>query len=212
MKLLTMILMLTVVATGAMAQRTVDYDWETGGTILGQYLDMTCTIVDNTGGNYVHGGTYALRCEDATASGTPQSYVAFVWGLQDGDEVTGSFYRYDDTAGVAPSCRIYGHWNDSLPGDPAGYDGSASGQDDYGPGTGWDQATYTWTVADGLHRPGDRGPHVLRFRRCGVDRRSTDHRPGTPCWIQTPGFIVEPDGTTVASEMTAFGGVKALYR
>ena len=211
MKLLTLILMLTVVATGAMAQRTVDYDWETGGTILGQYSDMICTNVDATGGNFVHAGTYALRCEDAAASGTPQSYVAFIWGLQDGDQVTGSFYRYDVTPGAAPSCRIYGHWNDSLPSDPSGYNGSASGQDDYGPGTGWDQATYTWTVADG------HTGLVIEVRTYSVSGDVVwidDLQVTAPehCWIQTPGFMVEPDGTVVASEMTAFGGVKALYR
>ena len=42
-----------------------------------------------------------------------------------GDVVSAGFWRYDDTPDGAPSVRIWGHWNDSLPADPDGYDGSA---------------------------------------------------------------------------------------
>ena len=211
MKLLTAILVLALFATGAMAQRTVDYDWETGGSVLGIYSDMICTNVDATGGNQVHAGTYALRCEDAAASGTPQGYVGFVWGLQNGDEVTASFYRYDDTPGVAPNCRIWGHWNDSLPGDPSGYDGSASGQSDYGPGLGWDQTSHTWTAADG-HT--GLVIEVRTYSSAGHTVWIDDLQIIAPehCWIQTPGFIVEPDGSTVSDEFRTFGDVKVLYR
>ncbi len=211
MKLTTAILMLALFATGATAQRTVDYDWETGGTVLGLYGDMICTNVDATGGNQVYAGTYALRCEDAAVSGTPQAYIAFVWGLQNGDEVTASFYRYDDTPDAAPSGRIWGHWNDSLPGDPAGYDGSASGQTDYGPGLGWDQATFTWTVAD------DHTGLVIEVRtysNAGDTIWIDDLQIIAPehCWIQTPGFVVAPDGGTVSNQDATFGDIKTLFR
>jgi hypothetical protein len=89
-----------------------------------------------------------MELEDNSPTGTPQAYIAWIVGLTDGDEVTASFWRYDTTPGGAPSCRIWAHWNDD-PSDVMGHDGSASGNNDYGPGTGWDETEYTWTVADG---------------------------------------------------------------
>ena len=56
---------------------------------------------------------------------------------------------YDDTPDAAPSCRLWGHWNDELPGNIDGYSGSASGESDYGPGEGWDYTSFIYTVADG---------------------------------------------------------------
>ena len=71
---------------------------------------MICTNVSSP--EPVHGGTYALKCVDDMPSGTPQGYLAWIRGLQDGDQVTAGFWRYDITPNASPSCRIWGHWND----------------------------------------------------------------------------------------------------
>ncbi len=131
------------------ADQTETFDWEDGvSTALAVYGDgdppMILTVVQDP----VHGGVYSLELEDNAPSGTPSAYVAWIKGLQDGDEVTGSFWRYDVTPGGSPSCRIWAHWNDD-PVDIMGYDGSASGNAEYGEGLGWDETSYTWTVADG---------------------------------------------------------------
>lgn len=132
----------------AIADITVNYGWEGTDTILGVYpadTSMIASLVTSP----VHGGSQSLCLEDnLSTSGTPQAFVAWVVGLQDGDEVTGSFWRYDTTPGGSPSCRIWAHWNDD-PDDIYGYAGSASGNDDYGLGTGWDETSWTWTVVDG---------------------------------------------------------------
>jgi len=118
--------------------------WEGTETILGSYGGIVASIDTDP----VHGGAQSLKLEDNEPSGTPQAYVAWVTGLSDGDMVTASFWRYDVTPSSAPSGRIWGHWNDN-PDDINGHDGSAGGQSEYGPGTGWDMAEYTWEVVSG---------------------------------------------------------------
>jgi len=148
-RLLLTTLALVVLCSAASAQ-TVTYGWEDGQTVLSLYGDGTPPIiVTNVGApDPVHGGSRSLLLEDNSPSGTPQAYVAFIVGLQDGDEVTASFWRYDTTPSGSPSCRIWGHWNNTFC-DIDGYDGSASGNDDYGPGTGWDETSWTYTVGAG---------------------------------------------------------------
>lgn len=131
----------------AWAQQTMTHDWEDGtSTIIGQYSDIDAFNVGAP--DPVYAGTRSLKLVDQAASGTPQAFVAWITGLNDGDQITASFWRYDDTPSAAPSCRIWGHYNDD-PGDINGYAASAGGNSDYGPGTGWDQASHSWTVADG---------------------------------------------------------------
>lgn len=148
MKYVFIAVLLLAFSQVAVADITVNYGWEGTDTILGVYpadTSMIASLVTSP----VHGGSQSLCLEDNLAtSGTPQAFVAWVVGLQDGDEVTGSFWRYDTTPGTSPSCRIWAHWNDD-PDDIYGYAGSASGNDDYGPGTGWDETSWTWTVVDG---------------------------------------------------------------
>jgi|GEM_PF-456788 len=148
-KLVMMMLALVLLSSAASAQ-TVTYGWEDGQTVLSLYgAGDPPIIVANVGApDPVHGGASSLLLEDNCPSGTPQAYLAFIIGLQDGDEVTASFWRYDTTPSGSPSCRIWGHWNDTFC-DIDGYDGSASGNEDYGPGTGWDETAWTYTVADG---------------------------------------------------------------
>lgn len=142
-------LILTVLVFGvislAPAQQTDTYGWEGTATILSMYpadSAVVATLVTDP----VHGGSQSLQLERLSES-TPQAYVAWITGLVDGDEVTASFWRYDVTPAAPPSGRIWAHWNDS--GDIDGYNGSAGGNSDYGPGTGWDETSHSWTVADG---------------------------------------------------------------
>lgn len=142
-------LILTVLVFGAIslapAQQTDTYGWEGTATILSMYpadSAVVATLVTDP----VHGGSQSLQLERLSEN-TPQAYVAWITGLSDGDEVTASFWRYDVTPAEPPSCRIWAHWNDT--GDIDGYNGSASGNTEYGPGTGWDETSFTWTVSEG---------------------------------------------------------------
>jgi len=209
MKKLLLIVFSLCLATGA-AATTVDYGWEDAGTVLGIYPDPTlpsiiATNVASWDGDPVHGGNFSLKLEDNAPSGTPQAYLVYLWFLQDGDMVTVGFWRHDTTPGASPSVRIWAHWNDELPANPDGYNGSAGGNEDYGPSEGWDYTEYTWTVAEshtGL---------VIEAR--------TYSNPGDIVWlddlhIEAPEhvYIQIPGCSPVADEKGTWGGVKALYR
>lgn len=141
-------LLFAILAASAYSN-TVTCGWEGTETVLGLYGTGNPPIIASLVSTPVHGGSQAMSLEDNSPTGTPQAYVAWIVGLSDGDQVTASFWRYDVTPGsTPPSSRIWGHWNDD-PNDLFGYNGSAGGNNDYGPGTGWDMVEHTWTVADG---------------------------------------------------------------
>lgn len=176
---------------------TVQFGWEGPDTVLGMTGTGTPPILASLAGDPVHSGSQALRLEDNSPTGTPQAFVAWVVGLAEGDEVTAGFWRYDTTPGTQPpSCRIWGHWNDS-PDNLYGYHGSAGGNSSYGPGTGWDRTEHTWTVADGhtglvvvvrtYSEPGD---------TVFVDDLEITAPPGATVW--TPENYLSLQGTTWA--------------
>jgi len=209
MKKLLLIVLGLCLSAGLAQAGTHTYGWEDGGTVLGFYGtnddESDIMFVSATGSpDPVHSGSGSLKIEDNMTDGTPQAFVVFVWGLQFGDTVTGSFWRYDTTPSAAPSSRIWGHWNDDLPDDYFGYSGSASGQNDYGPGTGWDQATFDWTTMShsGL---------VIECR--------TYSSPGDIVYIDDlevtipdHASIMMPSASFVGTDDTSFGSVKALFR
>jgi len=202
MKWLLVVVSICMLASTGYAYE-VSYGWEDCGTILGMYPDGY--IIPTNVETPVHSGSRALQLEDNHPSGTPQAYIAYIYGLTDGDEVYVSFWRYDVTPGTAPSCRIWAHWNDSDPPDIGGYNGSAGGNSDYGPGTGWDMTDWTWTVADG---------HTGIVIEC-----RTYSNPGDIVWIDDM-YISAPDHATIlvpeagpsATEETSWGRIKSLYR
>ena len=102
---------------------------------------------------YAHSGTYSLELIDGGVS-TPQAYVGWVTGLNDGDVVTAGFWVYDETAaGVYPQGRIWAHYT-SDPTDIDSYAGSASGNSTYS-GLGWTYLEHDWTFdSDGGTRDG----------------------------------------------------------
>jgi len=198
MKRLLLSLLVLALGAGTAFADSMSYSWEDGiYTILGSYGDIIAT----NDGTYAWGGTHSLKLEDQAVSGTPQAYLAWVTGLQDGDVVTAAFYRYDVTPGAGPSVRIWGHWNDTD--DINGYSGSAGGNDDYGPGEGWDCVQWTWTVADG------HTGLVIEARTYSVagDTVWVDDL----CVIAPQGSVIMiPDGS-VPTEATSWSQVKALY-
>lgn len=172
--------------------------WEGTDTILGSYGDIIASIATDP----VYTGSQSLKLEDDMASGTPQAFVGWVTGLDDGDTVSASFWRYDVTPSSAPSCRIWGHWNDD-PADINGYNGSAGGQSEYGPGTGWDMAEYEWTVVDG------HTGLVIEVR--------TYSSPGDIVWVDDL-TVTAPDGATiivpedlVSLDRNTWAGIKAAF-
>jgi len=129
----------------AQATQTVNYSWENGGTILGTGTSNNTVTAINVV-DKVYDGSKSLELTDTTSTAA-YAYLAWVKGLTAGDTVTASFWVYDTTSS-SPSGRIWGHYDDSAT-DPLEYDTSASGNSTYSLGTGWNQLSYTWTVAAG---------------------------------------------------------------
>lgn len=198
MKKVLMLSMIFAFVPIASAVQTVNFGWEGTETLLGMYPEEGVTAQIAT--DPVHGGSQSLYLERVSES-TPQAFVAWIIGLSDGDEVTGSFWRYDITPGVAPSCRIWAHWNDD-PGDINVYSGSASGNGDYGTGEGWDETSYTWTVAEG---------HTGLV----IEARVYSN-PGDIVWVDDM-TIIAPDGATiyvpgtVSLESGTWADIKAAF-
>jgi len=197
--LLAFILALTLPAFAL----TETADWEGSYTVLGLYGSGEPPILATLGWppDPMHG--QSLRLEDNSPSGTPQAYIAWVKGLSDGDTIHACFQRYDMTPGGSPSCRIWGHWNDD-PGDLNGYNGSADGESDYGPGEGWDETCFEWVVADG------HTGLVIEVR--------TYSNPGDVVWIDelevtAPDHaeIITPENEVLIDSAT-WSAIKALYR
>ena len=193
MKLLMILVALPLAAMAA----TATCGWEGTDTVLGTYGDLVATIATDP----VYSGSQSLELE-RTGSSTPQAYIAWVTGLDDGDTVAASFWRYDVTPSVAPSCRIWAHWNDD-PGDIYGFSGSAGGQSEYGPGTGWDMAEYEWTVEEG---------HTGLV----IEARVYSN-PGDIVWIDDL-TVTAPDGATiivpddfVSLNRSTWAGIKAAF-
>lgn len=184
---------------------TVQYGWEDLGDVLGLYGTGTPPIIATNVGapDPVHEGERSLKLEDNSPTGTPEAYVIWVKGLVDGDVVEAGFWRYDTTPAASPSCRIWAHWNDD-PNDIYGYNGSAGGNDDYGPGEGWDQTTHSWTVEAG------HTGIVIVARTYSVE--------GDTVWIDEM-FCIAPDSAEIIIpegqtpvEDTSWSAIKALYR
>jgi hypothetical protein len=193
---------LAVLSTALAMAGSATFGWETDDTVLGLYGSGEPPIVATLVADPVHSGAQSLSLEDNSPDGTPQAYVAWILGLSDGDEVTASFWRYDVTPGsTPPSCRIWAHWNDD-PEDVYGYNGSAGGNNDYGPGTGWDLVEHTWTVEAG------HTGLVVEVR--------TYSEPGDTVFIDDM-TITAPDGTTIwtpetylSLQGTTWAGIKSL--
>jgi len=209
MRTLLLFAFVTLAVVPAHGQGTiVSESWEGTHTVLGMFGTGEPPIIAEAVADFpvdpVH-GDQVLRLIDNSPSGTPQAFVAWVRGLLPGDTVEAILWRYDDTPGTSPSCRLWGHWNDD-PEDINGYDGSAGGNDDYGPGTGWDQTSWTWTVPPEAAHTG----LVIEVR--------TYSNPGDTIWVDALEVTAPLHATVLVPgdvspvESRTWGVIKSLYR
>jgi hypothetical protein len=189
---------------GAAGTITLTESWEGAYTLLGSSGTGDPPLFADAVGSPPTpiDGFQTLQLTHNSATGTPTAYVAWVVGLQDGDTVTSSIWRYDSTPGTTPSCRLGAHWND----DPASidtYSGAAGWNPDAGSGEGWDEVTWEWLTGDGhtglvievrlYSNPGD----VVWVDELTVS--APDHS-----WIWLP----QPPA---AADPTSWSTIKALY-
>jgi len=206
MKALFAIALVALVVSTAPCAVTETESWEGTYTVLGMFGSGSPPIIAEALPNDPPGpvdGLQTLKLTDNSESGTPQVYAAWVRGLSDGDTVRVSIWRFDMSPGASPSCRLWGHWNDD-PADVESYAGSAGGNSDYGPGTGWDEVTWTWTVEDG------HTGLVIEIR--------TYSNSGDTVWVDMM-TVTASDGAEILTpfiwspvENRSWAGVKGLYR
>ncbi len=225
MQKLAIVAMVLLFVTPALAQQTLNYSWEDGGTILGFYGNLCCDtnvsgvqtgsqgslLPDYTCPGAVD-GTYYLHVAEDPHSSTPQAFVAWVTGLTDGDVVDAMCYGFDLTPDVSPSMRLWGSYT-SVGGDVNSYAGSAGGTGVYTAGLGWDLMSDSWVFdSDG----GSRDGLVVQVRLYSDPVTSDpDH---TDYWIDDL-TVTAPDHAVIhfpapvsPVEESTWGGIKALYR
>jgi len=198
-----------LLVTPAFAVQYASYGWENGGTVLTIYAADAGYAYNVGAPDPVYSGDASLKCVDNTdpLRATPDFYFCWIKGLVEGDVVSATLWRYDTTPGGSPSGRIWAKYTDVGATDYDNYSGSASGNSDYGPGTGWDQTGHTWTFWS------DSGAHdglMISVR--------TYSNAGDTVWFDD--FEVEfPDGCTIEFpepsspvEDSSWAGIKALYR
>ena len=202
------VLALTLVAGSALAVQVANYGWEDGvSTDLGIYGNVGLHMnVDD----FAHTGTHSLYLTEDPIGSTPQVYLAWIAGLNVGDQVTVSWYSYDDTPTTYPQSRMWGHYTSN---DIDFYAGTASGNDVYTAGTGWEQQSWTFTFGvDGS--PGvDATALCIEFRlysgTVGEDYYWVDDLEVT---APDNALIFLPDEIPLADEELTWGDVKSLYR
>jgi hypothetical protein len=185
-KLLGLLIVAGTVAALAMpatAGTVFTYGWEDGtGTILGSsgnLVDPTNVTgpQDGLGGSAgpftcpgANSGDYYLHVAEEPHSGTPEAWIGWVTGLEDGDTINAGFFGYDITADVSPSLRIWGHYTS---GDSLTNVGSAGGSATYTSGIGWEELTHSWTFNSNL---GARDGLVIQARLYSAPTTSEEHR------------------------------------
>ncbi|MCK5596388.1 MAG: hypothetical protein KAJ04_02975 [Candidatus Eisenbacteria sp.] len=117
------VIALVLIAVPAFAQQTLNYSWEDGGTILGFYGSNLCCDTNVSGPqtgsqgstlpDYTCPGAVRWRPTTCTwprirTTGTPQAFLCWVVGLQEGDIVDAMFYGFDTLAGREPLAEDLG--------------------------------------------------------------------------------------------------------
>jgi hypothetical protein len=139
------------IGCGYSAMMTVNYGWEDGATILGNYLAIEATNV--AAPEPVYSGQHSLKLVDSGVE-TPEAYVAYITGLSNGETISVNLWVYDITPGpgVSPRARIWAHYvkNNSI----NDFAGSAGGNASYSNGSGWSNLGWNWTIDLGYDRTG----------------------------------------------------------
>ncbi|MCH2133771.1 MAG: hypothetical protein MK116_08475 [Phycisphaerales bacterium] len=131
------------------------YDWSDGGTVLGTYGNI------GSAENYWWGGDQGsvLALTEEPMGGTPQGFVGWVTGLQDGDVIDASFLGLGDGTEFS-KVRIWAHYTTGGIDD---FGGSAGGNNTYS-GAEWTLLEDSWTFSGGTDSGGDHTGLVIEAR------------------------------------------------
>jgi len=160
MKKLTIVSLVIVAmaATATAVPVTCTYDWSGTANYLGCEGDQLTAQVSNAANRTGSAGDgLILKKTAGTSSQYPyaRGYLAAIWNLEAGDQVTVTMWRMDLGTGY-PYFRLYAHYNDMLQRaqsadgqDMSVDDGNCLGTASFGSQTGWEQVSHTWTIEEG---------------------------------------------------------------
>jgi hypothetical protein len=217
-KLTLTLVMLGLMALPALGLSFYDYDWDgTQATDLGRAdpgTEGACTVDANCPEGV--GGGLTLTVTDQYSRGS-RTFLASVWGLQEGDHVTVSIWQYDETPGAGERMRLAAHYNNSLV-----EEADARGQDlainhgersftDWPTQIGWQQVAQSWTIESGFSGLvidadvfGSVGETIqLDLLRVWVP----DHAS-----VRMPDRIYTAGGDVVANQVRSLSQIKALFQ
>lgn len=136
---------------------TGSYGWEDGGTVIGSYAPSGNVTFDNVADPV--GDDNCLVMTETPLSGTPQGFVSWITGLNEGDTIDVSMWGLGDGE-TTGKIRLWGHY---TTGDVSTYGGSASGSGDYSTSaTEWVELSHSWTFAQ--NSDGTRNGLVIEAR------------------------------------------------
>jgi hypothetical protein len=219
MRKFTILLACCLLALPALAAQTYTYDWEHADVdYLGCFhTDMLADVASyaNRPGSAGHG--LVLTKNNTASAGYALGFLAAVWDLEPGDQVTASVWRYDPMAGL-PYFRLWAHANNALVNagsamgqDMEAYDGNLMGNSSFGSQIGWEQFSHTWTIGAGTTgmvidavvygSPGD----VIWVDDLSVT--VPDHAS-----VRLPDAFYPAGGPPVAVDASTWSQVKTLFR
>ena len=96
----------------------------------------------------VYDGNHSMFMTEDPLSSTPNAVVAWVSGIEAGDQITATmWFRGMDVGGSTAKARLWGAYYEAT--DTSTYEGSAGGPSGYaGENETWESMTHTWTVND----------------------------------------------------------------
>jgi hypothetical protein len=155
-KFMYLIIAACLLAVPAMAEQTYTYDWADGAAdYLGTFGNAMQAMVSPMYNHPDSDGSGLALQKAFSGDGYARGFLATVWDLQEGDQVTFSCWRYDSASNL-PYFRLWSHYNNELvEADNARgqnmeiNDGDCYGNNDFGSQNGWEQFSWTWTVAAG---------------------------------------------------------------
>ena len=217
-KFTTLFIVACLLALPAAAAEIYTYDWADGNADYLGCFDLNSVAEVSVAFNRPGSAGSGLKITKAVSGGGYSlGFLAAVWDLQPGDEVTVSMWRYDNSTAM-PYFRLWAHYNNGLSEteDARGQDmqvndGDCYGNNSFGLQNGWERFSHTWTVAAGNTGLiidavvyGDRNDYMY------IDDLAItvpDHAS-----VRLPNAIYPAGGSPTPADASTWSSVKAIFQ